>query len=63
MKQFLKDNLAIVAAIVLPLILVIVFALSTSVVNRIVADPQYDFLFATSYDVSIKGGGYTIRPN
>ncbi len=63
MKQFLKDNLAIVAAIVLPLILVIVFALSTSVVNRIVADPQYDFLIATSYDVSIKGGGYTIRPN
>ena len=49
MKQFLKDNLAIVAAIALPLILVIVFALSTLVVNRIVADPQYDFLIATNF--------------
>jgi hypothetical protein len=49
MKRFLKDNLAIVAAIALPLILVIVFALSTSVVNRIVADPQYDFLIATNF--------------
>jgi len=49
MKQFLKHNLAIVAAIILPLILVLVFAISTSVVNRTVPDPQYDFLFATNY--------------
>jgi hypothetical protein len=49
MKQFLKDNLAIVAAIALPLILVILFALSTLVVNRVVADPQYDFLIATNF--------------
>ena len=49
MKQFLRDNLAIVAAIALPLILVIAFAVSTSVVNRVVADPQYDFLIATNF--------------
>jgi len=49
MKQFLKDNLAIVAAIALPLILVLVFVVSTSVTNRMVADPQYDFLIATDF--------------
>ena len=49
MKRFLKDNLAIVAAIALPLILVVVFALSTSITSRLVADPQYDFLFATNF--------------
>jgi hypothetical protein len=49
MKRFLKDNLAIVAAIALPLILVIVFALSTSIVSKMVADPQYDFLIATNF--------------
>ena len=49
MKPFLKDNLAIVAAIVLPLILVILFALSSAVVNRVVADPQHDFLIATNF--------------
>jgi hypothetical protein len=49
MRQFIKNNLAIVAAIALPLILIVVFALSTSVVSHIVADPQYDFLIATNY--------------
>jgi len=49
MKQFLKDNLAIVAAIALPLILVIGFVLSTSVISKIVADPQYDFLITTNF--------------
>jgi len=49
MKPFIKNNLAIIAAIVLPLILIALFALSTLVVNRVVADPQYDFLVATNY--------------
>jgi len=49
MKQFLKNNLAIVAAIALPLILVLVFAVSTSITNRVVPDPQYDFLIATNF--------------
>ena len=50
MKQFLKDNIAIVAAIALPVILVLVFAISTSVVNGTVPDPKYDFLYATNYN-------------
>jgi len=49
MKQFIKDNLAIVAAIALPLVLVLAFVLSTSVTNRMVPDPQYDFLIATNF--------------
>jgi len=49
MKKFLKENLAIVAAIVLPLLLVGLFALSGTVMNRVVADPQYDFLIATNF--------------
>ena len=49
MKQFVKENLAIVAAIVLPLVLVALFALSSLVMSRVVADPQYDFLIATNF--------------
>ena len=49
MKQFVKENLAIVAAIVLPLVLVALFALSSLVISRVVADPQYDFLIATNF--------------
>lgn len=49
MKTFLKDNLAIVAAIVLPLLLVVMFALSGAVMNRVVADPRHDFLIATNF--------------
>jgi hypothetical protein len=49
MKQFVKENLAIVAAIVLPLVLVALFALSSVVMSTVVADPQHDFLVATNY--------------
>jgi hypothetical protein len=49
MKAFLKDNIAIVAAIVLPLILAVIFAISTLVTNVSVEDPQYDLLVATDY--------------
>jgi hypothetical protein len=49
MRPFIKNNLAIIAAIVLPLILIALFAVSTLVVNRVVADPEYDFLVATNY--------------
>jgi hypothetical protein len=50
MKQFFKENIAIVAAIALPLILVLAFAVSTTVANKVVADPKYDFLIATNYN-------------
>jgi hypothetical protein len=49
MKRFVKDNLAIIAAIVLPLMLVALFALSSLVMKRVVADPQFDFLIATNF--------------
>src|SRR5262245_15740685 len=49
MTRFIKENLAIVAAIVLPLVLVALFALSSLVTSRVVADPQYDFLVATNF--------------
>ncbi len=49
MKTFLKDNIAIIAAIILPLLLVILFMASTAVTNLTVDDPQHDFLLATEY--------------
>ena len=49
MKKFVTDNLAIVAAIVLPLVLVGLLAVSSLVTNRVVADPEYDFLVATNF--------------
>jgi hypothetical protein len=48
-KQFVRNNLAIVAAIGLPLVLVALLALSSLVTNRVVADPQFDFLVATNF--------------
>src|SRR5262245_51363366 len=48
MKKFVTDNLAIVAAIALPLALVALLAVSNVVTRRVVADPQYDFLVATN---------------
>lgn len=49
MNAFLKDNIAIVAAIVLPLVLAGIFALSTLATNIRVEDPKYDLLVATDY--------------
>jgi hypothetical protein len=49
MKKLVTDNLAIVAAIALPLVLVALLAVSSLVTNRVVADPQYDFLVATNF--------------
>jgi len=49
MKAFLKENIAIVAAIVLPLILVILFMASTTFTAMTVDDPQHDFLLASEY--------------
>lgn len=49
MKQFLKDNFALVAAIALPLLLALIFMISTLFTRVTVADPQHDFLIATNY--------------
>lgn len=49
MKPFLKENIAIVAAIALPVLLAVVFFISTSFNAVTVADPKHDFLVATDY--------------
>lgn len=49
MKQFLKDNLAIAAAVILPLVLVALFFVSTKLTTMTVESPKYDFLVATDY--------------
>ena len=50
MKEFLKDNSALVAAIVLPLVLVCIFAASTLFINVTVEDPKNSFFVATNYN-------------
>ena len=49
MKQFLHDNLALVAGILLPVILMAVFFIAGRIPQSVVADPQYDLIFATNY--------------
>lgn len=49
MKDFLKENIAIAAAIALPLLLVVIFMMSTTITNITVDDPKHDFLIATEY--------------
>ncbi len=49
MNAFLKDNIAIVAAIALPLILALLFGLSTLMTRVTVTDPKYDFLITDDY--------------
>jgi hypothetical protein len=50
MKAFLKDNIALVAAIALPALLALVFFASTWAVKVSVEDPKHDFLIATDYN-------------
>lgn len=47
MKDLIKENLAIVAAIILPVILVIVFTVSLMISRVAVEDPKYDFFVST----------------
>jgi hypothetical protein len=48
MKKFIKDNIAIVLAIILPLVLVAVFMASSLFYKVTVADPAHDFLIASN---------------
>ena len=52
MRSFLKDNIAIVAAIALPALLAFVFMLSTLFYRVSVADPRHDFFIASDYNES-----------
>ncbi len=49
MKAFLKDNIALVAAIALPALLAVVFAISAMAVRVSVEDPNNDFFIVTDY--------------
>ncbi len=52
--RFLRDNVFLVAAVLLPLIVVGFFLLSTAIPRWTVAPPAYDLL--------VKGGGYSGQP-
>lgn len=49
MKSFLRENPTIAFGLGLPLLLVVVFLLISGVPALLVADPQYDVLYATEY--------------
>lgn len=49
MTRFLKDNYALVAGILLPLVLIAVFFVAGNVQVSNVADPQHDAVFAINY--------------
>jgi hypothetical protein len=59
MQKFLKDNIAIVAAIILPLILALIFMVSTVFVRVTVDNPQHDFFIASNYYDSNDNNAYT----
>ncbi|MES2206041.1 MAG: hypothetical protein V4525_04495 [Pseudomonadota bacterium] len=46
MQKFLKNNVVLVLGISLPLLLVIIFLLATTLPKFFVADPTYDFIFS-----------------
>ena len=48
MQKFIKDNIILVLGISLPVILVVIFILSSVIPKFFVRDPQYDFLFSDS---------------
>lgn len=59
MKAFLKDNIALAAAITLPLLLALIFALSAIFTNATVEDPKTDFLIVTDNTDSV-GFGFSV---
>lgn len=48
MQKFLKDNIVLVLGISLPIALVVIFILASTLPKFFVANPQYDFLFSDS---------------
>ncbi|MDP5021155.1 MAG: hypothetical protein NWP91_05440 [Rickettsiaceae bacterium] len=48
MKNFIKDNIVLIFGISLPIILVIIFILASTLPKYFVATPQYDFIFSDS---------------
>lgn len=49
MEKFIKENIAIVAAIILPLILAAVFMISSGISSATIPDPKHDFFITSNY--------------
>ncbi len=47
--HFLKENIALVAGISLPVLLVVVFWIATAIPKMTVPDPQYDMIYTADY--------------
>lgn len=63
MKEFLKENIVLVAAIALPALLAVVFAVSALATRVSVEDPKYDLLVVTDNN-NYNGQPYQINvPN
>ena len=60
MKEFFKQNYALVAGIVLPLALIAVFFMAGKASVITVPDPQYDAVFATNYHPNVSNRPYRI---
>jgi hypothetical protein len=57
-NHFLKDNMALVAGISLPMVLVIIFWIATVIPKLTVADPGYDMIYtADNYDYNAQLSG------
>jgi hypothetical protein len=56
MRQFFRDNFAIVLGIALPILVVVFFVVASRLPQAYVAPPQHDLLLLTQY------GGYEARP-
>ena len=57
-SRFIKENIALVAGISLPVLLVIVFWIATAIPNMTVADPGYDMIYSVDdydYNSALKG--------
>lgn len=60
MKDFLKENIALVAGIALPIVLIAFFFIAERVAQETVPDPQYSALFAVNYNKSYDNQPYAI---
>lgn len=61
MQNFLKENIALVAGISLPLLLIAFFFLAGEASNAMVEDPKYDAIFASNYNESWPSMPYTFK--
>lgn len=61
MKQFIRENYALVAGIALPLILMVLFLVAGKTAEMTVAPPQHDVLFVGDYYYGNSNSMYLVR--